>query len=213
MVELVDTLDLGSSAERCVGSTPSIRTNFNSGNQTFQMKIYTKKGDLGKTSIIGENNIDKHNIRIEAYGTVDELNSYLGLLISCPHVDFTNQKQALLFIQNILFQIGASLASKKHKIKLSLDDVEKLESFIDNMELHLDPLTSFILPGGDLWSSYAQISRSICRRAERRITALHVVEKIDSNLLKFMNRLSDYLFVLARYINKLNNVDEIKWNQ
>jgi cob(I)alamin adenosyltransferase len=175
------------------------------------MKIYTKKGDLGKTSIIGEKDIHKHNIRIEAYGTVDELNSYLGLLTSCPHVNFKNQKKQLLLIQNILFQIGASLASKNNIITFNLNDTEKIESFIDEMDGVLDPLTSFILPGGDLWSGYAQISRAICRRAERRITALHAVENINTDLIKFMNRLSDYLFVLARYINKINNVGETKW--
>tara|TARA_B100001250_G_scaffold395790_1_gene401085 strand:- start:3124 stop:3660 length:537 start_codon:yes stop_codon:yes gene_type:complete len=175
------------------------------------MKIYTKKGDLGKTSIIGEKDIHKHNIRIEAYGTVDELNSYLGLLISCPHVDFKNQKKQLLCIQNILFQIGASLASKKNIITFNLNDIEKIEVFIDEMDASLDSLKSFILPGGDLWSGYAQISRSICRRAERRITQLHAAEKINTNLIKFMNRLSDYLFVLARYINKINNIPETKW--
>ena len=101
MVELVDTLDLGSSAERRVGSTPSIRTNFIRCNQIISMKIYTKKGDLGKTSIIGEQNIHKHNIRIEAYGTVDELNSYLGLLRCCSSSDFEQRKKELVFIQNI----------------------------------------------------------------------------------------------------------------
>ena len=92
------------------------------------------------------------------------------------------------------------------------NDTEKIEGFIDQMELSLDSLTSFILPGGDSWSSYAQISRSICRRAERSITELNSIQKIDPNLLKFINRLSDYLFVLARYINKINGVNEVKWN-
>ncbi len=176
------------------------------------MKIYTKKGDLGKTTIIGEQGIDKHNIRIEAYGTVDELNSYLGLLRSWNHINFEKHKQELIFIQGILFHIGASLASKKNELYLKLDDVEKIENFIDDIELGLKPLKSFILPGGDFWSSYAQISRSICRRAERRITKFNELNQIDANIIKFMNRLSDYLFVLARYINTINNVDEIKWN-
>ena len=176
------------------------------------MKIYTKKGDLGKTSIIGKQNIDKHSIRIEAYGTVDELNSYLGLLASCPYTSFQTQKQQILSIQALLFQVGASLASENNKIPFQLNDTEIIEGFIDQMELNLDSLTSFILPGGDCWSSYAQISRSICRRAERRITELNSIQKTDPNLLKFINRLSDYLFVLARYINKINGVNEVKWN-
>ena len=175
------------------------------------MKIYTKKGDLGKTSIIGEQNINKHNIRIEAYGTVDELNSYLGLLISCPHIDFQEKKQQLLLLQNILFQIGASLASKNNTISFDLNDTNKIEGYIDEIDAILDPLKSFILPGGNMWSAYAHISRAICRRAERRITKLHATEKINVDLIKFMNRLSDYLFVLARYINKIHDIPETKW--
>ena len=181
------------------------------------MKIYTKKGDLGKTSIIGESNIDKHNIRIEAYGTVDELNSYLGLLRSCNHTNFLPHIQELIFIQNTLFLIGASLASSsKHTIslpeKINQDHIKKIESFIDSIDSDLEPLASFILPGGDVWTSYTQIARSICRRAERRITLLSDKEKIDILIIQFMNRLSDYLFVLARQVNKINNTTEIKWN-
>ena len=176
------------------------------------MKIYTKKGDLGTTSIIGENNIHKHNIRIEAYGTVDELNSYLGLLGSCPLSDFEKRKQELIFIQNTLFEIGALLASKKNTNSIHLDSIQRVEAFIDQIEVKLAPLRSFILPGGNMWSSYAQISRSICRRAERRVTELNASSKLDINIVKFINRLSDYLFVLARYINHIDNVDEIKWN-
>ncbi len=176
------------------------------------MRIYTKKGDLGKTSIIGGSNIDKHNIRIEAYGTVDELNSYLGLLSSCPYLDFKKHEKELIIIQNCLFQIGASLASQNSINKIKPSEIERIESFIDHIELILPQLKSFILPGGDIWSSYAQISRSVCRRAERRITHLNTVDEIDSNIIKYINRLSDYLFVLARLINYIKNVDEIKWN-
>ena len=176
------------------------------------MKIYTKKGDLGTTSIIGEHNIHKHNIRIEAYGTVDELNSYLGLLGSCPLSAFEKRKQELIFIQNTLFEIGALLASKKNTNSIHLGSIQRVEAFIDQIEVKLEPLRSFILPGGNMWSSYAQISRSICRRAERRVTELNASSKLDINIVKFINRLSDYLFVLARYINHIDNVDEIKWN-
>ena len=177
------------------------------------MKIYTKKGDLGKTSIIGESDIYKNNIRIEAYGTVDELNSYLGLLRSFNSGAFTKQKKEIIFIQNCLFHIGASLASKNEpKHHISKKDIVNIESFIDLLESNLEPLTSFILPGGDMWSGYTQISRSICRRAERRIISLSMEENIDTNIIAFMNRLSDYLFVLARYLSKINGVKEIKWN-
>ena len=209
MVELVDTLDLGSSAARRVGSTPSIRTN--SIIKTLFMKIYTKKGDSGTTSMIGKNNIEKHNIRIEAYGTIDELNSHIGLLSSYSHVDFQKNKKQLFFIQNLLFKIGSSLASQDLKYKIDLEDINKLEKFIDDIETHLKPLNAFILPTGNTWTSHAHIARCVCRRSERRITLLEKSEKIDVNIIKFINRLSDYLFVLARYINLINDVNELKW--
>jgi len=176
------------------------------------MKIYTKKGDDGTTSIIGDQSIDKHNIRIEAYGTIDELNSYLGLLCSCPYIAFKKHRAELILIQNILFEIGTSLASTEDDIRINSNDIKNIENFIDKIEANLEPLKSFILPGGDIWSSYAHISRSICRRAERRVTKFNITNKIDDNIIKFINRLSDYLFVLARYINHIQNVDEIKWN-
>tara|TARA_B100000902_G_C26958889_1_gene739522 strand:- start:148 stop:687 length:540 start_codon:yes stop_codon:yes gene_type:complete len=175
------------------------------------MKIYTKKGDLGTTSIIGENNVNKNNIRIEAYGTVDELNSYLGLFSSCINKKIEKNKQQIVFIQNCLFKIGASLASTKEITKIKNKEINFLEISIDEMEQDLPVLKSFILPGGEYWSSCAQICRSICRRAERRISALNLTHKVDPNIIKFMNRLSDYLFVLARYINFINNISEIKW--
>ncbi len=178
------------------------------------MKIYTKKGDLGKTSIIGETNIDKHHIRIEAYGTVDELNSYLGLLRSFLHKKMSPHIEELIFIQNNLFSIGASLASKsmsKSNYAISNDAIIKIEKYIDGVEQELEPLTSFILPGGDRWSSYAQIARSVCRRAERRITHMNKTVNVDANIIKFMNRLSDYLFVLSRKIGSINDTEEIKW--
>ena len=178
------------------------------------MKIYTKKGDFGKTSIIGESNIDKHNIRIESYGTIDELNSYIGLLRSFHHQKFDSQIQELVFIQDTLFSIGASLATKKNpKLINSITEnhVTSIEVYIDRLESGLSQLKSFILPGGDIWTSYAQISRSICRRAERRLTLLNKNEKVNEIILKFINRLSDYLFVLARHLSEINNTPEIKW--
>ena len=138
--------------------------------------------------------------------------SYIGLLGACPLNDFENKKKELIFIQNTLFEIGALLASKKNTNGIHLDSIQRVETFIDQIELKLEPLRSFILPGGNMWSSYAQISRSICRRAERRVTALNVSSTLDINIVKFLNRLSDYLFVLARYINHIDNMDEIKWN-
>ncbi len=178
------------------------------------MKIYTKKGDAGKTSIIGESNIYKNDTRIEAYGTIDELNSYLGLLRSFDSPKFSTHKKELIIIQNSLFNIGATLASKKviPECKINNKEISDLEQFIDQIESKLNPLKSFILPGGELWSSYAQIARSVCRRAERNIISLNIKEAVDPLIITFINRLSDYLFVLARYISFLNNVQEIKWN-
>jgi len=177
------------------------------------MKVYTKKGDLGKTSIIGEKNLSKDNIRIESYGTIDELNSFIGLLRSCDSKSFKKNKEELIFIQNTLFSIGASLATKntKSNIVFDLDDIKSLENFIDQMDSHLPPLTSFILPGGDVWTGYAQVCRSICRRAERRIISLQHEIDVNHFIVPFINRLSDYFFVLARYISQINKTEEIKW--
>jgi cob(I)alamin adenosyltransferase len=181
----------------------------------FVMKIYTKKGDSGKTSIIGASNLNKHNIKIEAYGTVDELNSLVGLLRSFDHPEFSTHKKELVFIQDLLFKIGSILASTSDvnfPFSITSKNIKELESFIDNIEVQLEKLTSFILPGGDIWNGYTHLARAVCRRAERRITALNTEEKIDNNILIFMNRLSDYFFVLARRINLINDVDDIKWN-
>jgi len=179
------------------------------------MKIYTKKGDSGKTSIIGASNLNKHNIKIEAYGTVDELNSLVGLLRSFDHPEFETHKKELVFIQDLLFKIGSILASAsdvEDPFSITSNNIKELESFIDNIESRLEKLTSFILPGGDIWNGYTHLARAVCRRAERRITALNMEQKIDNNILIFINRLSDYFFVLARKINFINDVDEIKWN-
>ncbi len=177
------------------------------------MKVYTKKGDLGKTSIIGETNLSKDNLRIEAYGTIDELNSFIGLLRSFDSKKFKKNLNELLFIQGMLFSIGAFLATKQNKktIVFNLDDIKSLERFIDDMESSLPPLKSFILPGGDIWTGYAQVCRSICRRAERRIISIQHESDVNYFVVPFINRLSDYFFVLARYISHLNKIEEIKW--
>jgi cob(I)alamin adenosyltransferase len=200
------------------------------------MKIYTKKGDSGKTSIIGASDLNKHNIKIEAYGTVDELNSLVGfsnlfsilsikissslmlfevILNGSSTSDFSVHQNELVFIQDTLFKIGSILASAsdvEDPFSITSNNIKELEIFIDNIENKLEKLTSFILPGGNIWNGYTHLARSVCRRAERRITALNMEEKIDNNILIFINRLSDYFFVLARKINVINNVDEIKWN-
>lgn len=180
------------------------------------MKIYTKKGDKGETSLLGGKKVQKDNVRLEAYGTVDELNAFIGHL---HDQDINkNQKIVLLAIQNQLFNLGSILSfdGKKSKIKLpelTKANILRLEQEIDKMEQELPPLTNFILPCGNTLCSLCHIARAVCRRAERRIVALEKVEKTNKNCLKYLNRLSDYLFVLARLILKENKGTEISWRK
>ncbi len=179
------------------------------------MKIYTKKGDLGKTSIIGQKSINKHNVRIEAYGSVDELNSHMGLIRSFKSKDLPDIESQITDVQNNLFVIGAALATKKNsgsKYFIDEESIEKLENYIDIFETKLKPLTAFILPGGDVWSSHIQIARSVCRRAERRITQMNENLFVDPRIIKYINRLSDYLFVLSRLVSQVNKNHEIEWH-
>ncbi len=179
------------------------------------MKIYTKTGDTGTTSLIGGKRVQKFHERIEAYGTVDELISHVGLLRD--QITENNLKEKLLFIQDRLMTCATILATDCEGCNLKLpvltdSDIEKLETEIDEMEKQLEPLHSFILPGGHPISSQAHICRTICRRAERHALALSQNYKVDELVIKFLNRLSDYLFVTARYISKLHNVSEVPWN-
>jgi cob(I)alamin adenosyltransferase len=179
------------------------------------MKIYTKTGDTGTTSLIGGKRVQKFHERIEAYGTVDELISHVGLLRD--QIANNNLKEKLLFIQDRLMTCATILATDCEGCNLKLpvltdSDIEKLETEIDEMEKQLEPLHSFILPGGHPISSQAHICRTICRRAERHALALSQNYKVDELVIKFLNRLSDYLFVTARFISKLHNVTEIPWN-
>jgi cob(I)alamin adenosyltransferase len=177
------------------------------------MKIYTKNGDLGKTSLIGGNPILKNNIRIEAYGGVDELNAWIGLLADLMEEESTIQ--FLRYIQNQLFVVGSKLATpagssfKAPELEVGL--LNKLENEIDKMDAILSPLTNFILPGGHLTISYCHLARVVCRRVERNIVSLSEIEPIDNQILAFINRFSDYLFTLARYHSKKLNVQEIVW--
>jgi len=178
-------------------------------------KIYTKTGDQGKTSLIGGTRVSKNHIRIESYGTVDELNSFIGLL--ADHLQDKHNKSILREIQDRLFTIGSSLASDpekniKMKIPVLLDeDIAVLEREIDSMEEKLEPMKSFILPGGHVTVSTAHIARCVCRRAERNCVALQEIEPIELLILKYLNRLSDYLFVLARYSGHQLGAEEIPW--
>jgi cob(I)alamin adenosyltransferase len=177
------------------------------------MKIYTKNGDLGKTSLIGGNPILKNNIRIEAYGGVDELNAWIGLLADLMEEESTIQ--FLRYIQNQMFVVGSKLATpagssfKAPELEVGL--LNKLENEIDKMDALLSPLTNFILPGGHLTISYCHLARVVCRRVERNIVSLLEIEPIDNQILAFINRFSDYLFTLARYHSKKLNVQEIVW--
>ena len=180
------------------------------------MKIYTKTGDNGKTSLIGGTKVLKSHIRIEAYGTVDELNSYVGLLSDQFQHDHTTQ--SLREIQDRLFTIGLSLAcdpDKEPRLKipdLKESDVQWLENEIDTMNSVLTPMKSFILPGGHVSISTAHVVRCVCRRAERHcVNMLEQQLFVDPLVIKYLNRLSDYLFILARFIAYELKVEEIQW--
>ncbi|MFD0798261.1 cob(I)yrinic acid a,c-diamide adenosyltransferase [Maribacter chungangensis] len=185
------------------------------------MKIYTKTGDAGTTALFGGTRVPKHHIRIESYGTVDELNSWLGL-IRDQEIPGAS-KQELTKIQEDLFTLGAILATdpekavlKNGKERLNIPKIEethihKLEVAIDTMELSLPQMTHFILPGGHTTVSYCHIARTVCRRAERMATLLHENEPFDERVLWYLNRLSDYLFVLARKLSQELQADEVKW--
>ena len=185
------------------------------------MKIYTKTGDKGFTALFGGTRVPKHHIRIESYGTVDELNSYLGLI----HNQDINQnyKNLIIHIQDRLFTVGAILATDPKKAilkngkkrltipKISSKDIKLLEQEMDTMNEALPPITHFVLPGGHQTVSFCHIARCVCRRAERLATALNEIESINPNTLMYLNRLSDYLFVLARKLTHDLQVNEIKW--
>jgi cob(I)alamin adenosyltransferase len=183
------------------------------------MKIYTKTGDNGTTALYGGTRVLKNDLRIEAYGTVDELNSYLGLIRD--RKEATHERIFLIEIQKNLFHVGAILATPQEKAVLKNGkqrlDVTKmtseqlLEQAMDKMNKNLPEMTHFVLPGGHPVVSYCHIARCICRRAERFIVSLHQEEEVAPTVLKYINRLSDYLFVLARKFAFENEVEEIKW--
>ena len=182
----------------------------------MSQKIYTKTGDKGFTSLIGGTKVSKGSLRIEAYGTIDELNSWIGF-VNDAISDFS-ANHALREIQDRLFTIGSSLAcDPKKEIKLTIPDlhetdVDLLEKEIDNMNETLPEMKHFILPGGHTTVSITHIARCVCRRAERFCVDLQTAdEPVEPLIIKYLNRLSDYLFVLARYAGKLNNVQEIIW--
>ena len=178
------------------------------------MKIYTKNGDSGHTSLIDGQIVNKHNLSVDAYGTIDELNSFLGLL-----KDYIKDDKIEAILNNIqlkLFSIGSILAAGKNqnisdKVNIEKKDVDFIELEIDKLNQNLPELKNFIIPGGHKISSYSHVCRSICRRAERKISELNKNRGIDSNILAYINRLSDYFFVLSRHLKHSDNVSESCW--
>ncbi|GBU07893.1 cobalamin adenosyltransferase [Bacteroidales bacterium] len=179
---------------------------------TAKSKIYTKGGDKGLTSLVGGKRVSKAACKLEAYGSVDELNSFIGLLIE--EIGDEKDRSILLEVQYYLFSVGANLAtepSANKKCPVSTDIIEKIEKEIDEIDAILPKLNHFIMPGGTKAAATAHICRSICRRAERHIYRLEETEEVDDLILAFINRLSDYFFILARKICFSSNCDEIIW--
>lgn len=177
------------------------------------MKIYTRKGDQGETSLLGGSRVSKANARIEAYGTVDELNSCLGLVRDSMEQPDLNS--ALIRVQHQLFNIGSVLASdgesKMLLPKILQEEVDFLETEMDNMDNDLPALRNFILPGGNSTASFCHLARCVCRRAERRVVSLQELAETDEIIIHYLNRLSDYLFVLARFSTHHQGGEETLW--
>ena len=179
--------------------------------------VYTRTGDKGMTSLVGGRRVSKTDIRLEAYGTVDELNAQLGLLVT-----YLNDSRDIDFmrgIQNRLFVIGSRLATDEQTTRLHTasilqpGDVEAMEQEIDRLDGTLPPLTAFVLPGGSRGAAVCHVCRTVCRRAERRILSLSEEASVPPEMLAYINRLSDYLFVLSRKINQENQNAEIFWDK
>lgn len=183
-------------------------------------KLYTRTGDQGHTSLVGGTRVSKTHVRLEAYGTVDELNACLGYLIAQLSED-EEERHRLQGIQHRLFALGAYLATDTDTVALSEvsrisdDSIIGLEQAIDRLDASVPPLTAFVLPGGSPDACICHICRTVCRRAERRILSLEEIEGIviEKNVKRYINRLSDYLFVLSRKLNKLSKNEEIKWDK
>lgn len=182
------------------------------------MKIYTRTGDAGTTSLVGGKRVSKASERLNAYGTVDELNSAIGMLLTYPELTADDQA-TLLMIQNKLFNAGAYLATDNSDTPglmpagLDTTHIQRIEQQIDAVTATLPPQTAFILPGGCPAAAMAHICRTICRRAERQVVKLSEVTEVDTTVQRFLNRLSDYLFTLSRAINHRTNTPEKQWQK
>jgi len=182
------------------------------------MKIYTKAGDKGETGLFGGERVSKDSLRIEAYGTIDELNSFIGLALN--EVNDSAVQKLLGKIQNTLFVLGSDLSAPendKNKIRkiprISKIHYEEIENEIDKFDEQLNELKSFILPGGSRSAAIMHVCRTICRRAERRVVSLNNAVDINRDIVIFLNRLSDLFFVLARYVNKISGNKDIEWQK
>ncbi|MBO5025663.1 MAG: cob(I)yrinic acid a,c-diamide adenosyltransferase [Bacteroidaceae bacterium] len=184
---------------------------------TKKSNVYTKTGDKGMTSLVGGKRVEKTHARLEAYGTVDELNSQIGLLIT--YIEDEKDKAFLTDIQSKLFVVGSYLATDTEQTQLrqqsivTTEMVEEIEHAIDETDAQLPPLRLFVLPGGTRGASVCHVCRTVCRRTERCILALGKTVEIDENVTAFINRLSDYLFVLSRKLNIVAGQEEIIWKR
>ncbi|NDV57512.1 cob(I)yrinic acid a,c-diamide adenosyltransferase [Bacteroides sp. 519] len=180
-------------------------------------QVYTKSGDKGKTSLIGGTRVSKTHVRLEAYGTVDELNAHLGLLIT--HLKEEHDRKFLLKVQNLLFVVGSNLATDQEKTSLKSASIiteahiQEVETEIDVIDHSLPPLQAFVIPGGSQGASVCHICRTVCRRTERRILSLAETHTVSAEVIAYINRLSDYLFVLSRKMNIEDKIDEIFWDK
>lgn len=180
--------------------------------------LYTRTGDLGTTSLVGGTRIKKNAVRLEAYGTIDEFSSFLGCVLSDPSCP-PKEKEFLLDVQNMLFNLGGYLACEikdgEHPSAWDLTEanITDLEKRIDALDNETPKIKAFVLPGGCQLSAQTHVARAVCRRAERRILTLADEEYVDPLLITYINRLSDYLFILARYINHLAGIQEIIWHK
>ena len=176
------------------------------------MRIYTRTGDNGKTSLLSGKRVNKHNKRIIAYGSIDELNSFMGVVRDYSPQDY---KDEIFLIQEKLMIIASQLSNDKNYENIpniNKKDTEFLENAIDRMTDKLNPLENFIIPGGNTLISFTHVARCVCRRAEINITILKEKEDLNKEILLFINRLSDYLFTLARFFSKTLKINELKWN-
>ena len=180
----------------------------------MKSKVYTLTGDKGTTALVGGKRVAKDDTRVEAYGTIDELNSFIGLLAHNSKLDLPGMHEFIYKMQNKLFNIGAYLATDSNDpVKgLSDDDVHEIERHIDEMDEQLPPAGAFLLPGGTRLSALCDICRTVTRRAERRVVSLAREAAVDPLVLSYLNRLSDFFYIFARFNNVTNQVEERKWD-